>query len=97
MRPAFFVAGSPAGRTRKGDDMNQVLTRDTLFKPNKSKSENKADTTTQVARAIMDDETARREAKTERLRAARVAAEEKAEPKALPAKPRKAPARKKKA
>ena len=42
----------------------------------RSRLETKADATTAAARAILDEETARREAKTARLRAARLAMEE---------------------
>ncbi len=44
----------------------------TVFQPKSSKQEAKADVTTRVSREIMDSETAAREAKTERLRAARL-------------------------
>lgn len=47
-----------------------------VFKPARSKSESKADTTTTAARAILGDEVAKREAKTAKLRAARLAMEE---------------------
>lgn len=43
-----------------------------IFQPKASKQEAKADTTTRVAREIMDVEVAKREAKTERLRLARL-------------------------
>lgn len=56
--------------------MADIITEAALFKPKPSKSESKADTTTNVARAILDDETARREAKTAKLRAQRLAMEE---------------------
>ncbi len=75
--------------------MADTLTRDTLFKPNRSKAETKADITDRTARGIMDSEAAKREAKTERLRAARLAAEEAAPaPVAAPTR-RKAAAKKK--
>lgn len=54
-----------------------IVTEAALFKPKPSKSESKADTTTSVARAILDEEVAKREAKTAKLRAARLAMEEK--------------------
>lgn len=57
-----------------------------IFRPKPSKQEAKADATTQLVRQIMDGETAAREAKTERLRQARLA-KQKLEP-AAPAKPR---------
>lgn len=46
-----------------------------IFKPKASKQEAKADTTTRVARQILDSEVSKREAKTERLRLARLARE----------------------
>jgi len=45
-----------------------------------SRQETKADITTRTARQIMDSETAAREAKTERLRAARLAQEASVKP-----------------
>ncbi|WP_421927837.1 hypothetical protein [Neoaquamicrobium sediminum] len=48
----------------------------TVFQPKPSKQETKADVTTKAARAIIDHEATAREAKTERLRAARLAQEE---------------------
>ena len=47
-----------------------------VFQPKPSKQETKADVTTKTARAIIDHELSAREAKTERLRAARLAREE---------------------
>ncbi len=44
-------------------------TKNTLFRP--SKVESKADSTTKVVKGIVEDETAARQAKTARLRAAR--------------------------
>ena len=46
-----------------------------VFQPRPSKLETKADITTKVARQILDAESAKREAKTERLRLARLAQE----------------------
>ncbi|WP_375263101.1 hypothetical protein [Palleronia sp.] len=46
-----------------------MVTKDTLFRP--SKAESKADTITKIAMGIIDSETAARESKTARLRAAR--------------------------
>ncbi len=46
-----------------------------IFKPKPSKQEAKADTTTRVAREILDAESRKRDAKTERLRLARLAVE----------------------
>ncbi len=60
-----------------------------LFKPKASKSEAKADVTTRAAQAIIDDEAAKRDAKTARLRQARIDAEAKADSTEAPAaKPR---------
>ncbi|MGN6535625.1 MAG: hypothetical protein ACTHKQ_07830 [Mesorhizobium sp.] len=56
-----------------------------IFQPKPSKQEAKADATTQIVRQITNSETAAREAKTERLRLARLA-KQKSEP-AAPAKP----------
>ena len=44
-----------------------------VLQPKPSKQEAKADTTSRVARQIIDAEVARREAKTDKLRAARLA------------------------
>ena len=55
--------------------MTVELTRENLFKPTPQRSENKADVTTRAARSILIAETAIREAKTERLRKARLAHE----------------------
>lgn len=46
-----------------------------IFKPTVSRAESKSDTTTQVARSILETETASREAKTKRLRQERLAKE----------------------
>lgn len=43
-----------------------------VFQPKSSKQEAKADTTTRIAREILDAEAAKREAKTEKLRQARL-------------------------
>ncbi|APX69454.1 hypothetical protein IB024_09860 [Brucella sp. 6810] len=48
----------------------------TLFKPNLSRMEAKSAVTDKTAKAILDTERAAVEAKTERLRAARLASEE---------------------
>jgi len=53
--------------------MKQVPTG--LFKPNSTRTEAKADTTDKAARQIIDAEAAKRAAKTEKLRAARLAQE----------------------
>jgi hypothetical protein len=67
--------------------MDRPDTEQTPFKSKPSKSETKADTTTRTAKAIIDDELARREAKTARLRQARIENEIKlaAEPPVKPA------------
>ncbi|WP_246506713.1 hypothetical protein [Mesorhizobium silamurunense] len=57
-----------------------------LFKPNPSRTEAKGDMTSRVARQIVDLEAAARIAKTERLRAARLAQEAEV-PAAAPKKP----------
>lgn len=54
--------------------MNQTLI-NTVFPPKSSKQEAKVDATTRLVRAIIDNEASVREAKTERLRAARLAQE----------------------
>jgi hypothetical protein len=46
-----------------------------LFKPKLSQTEIRVDATTRAARAIVDEEATARDAKTERLRAARLAQE----------------------
>ena len=51
-----------------------------VFRPKSSKQEAKADITTRVARDIIDGEATARDAKTERLRAARLAREATAKP-----------------
>lgn len=68
---------------------------DALFRPARSKAESKHDMTDSAARSIIGAEVARREAKTERLRRARLAMEEAAAAEEKPAakkKPRKAKA-----
>jgi hypothetical protein len=67
--------------------MNQ-MPQTKVFKP--SRSEAKADTTTRTARMIVESETAIREAKTERLRLARLAMEA-AQPVVVPTKAKRAP------
>ena len=59
-----------------------------IFAPRQSRQESKADTTTTVARSILQAETKARDAKTAKLRAARLAQEAEAEP--APAKPKRA-------
>ncbi len=53
--------------------MNLILTKDTLFKPNLSRMEAKKATTDHTAKAILFQEKTAIDAKTERLRAARIA------------------------
>lgn len=55
--------------------MQNPFAPEAAFAPKLSKHEAKADTTTRVAREIMDSEVNKREAKTERLRLARLAKE----------------------
>lgn len=52
--------------------MSRSITEHNLFKPKPSKAETKADITDNTARAIIGDEAARREAKTAKLRQARL-------------------------
>lgn len=54
--------------------MDQTLV-NAVFQPKPSKQEAKADATTRLVRQIIDSEKSAREAKTERLRAARLAQE----------------------
>ena len=51
--------------------MNKSLTKDPLFKPTQSKRETKSDITDRTARAILAEESAKSQAKTAKLRAAR--------------------------
>ena len=57
-----------------------------IFKPTPSRTEAKSDATTRAAREIIDSEAAARIAKTERLRAARLAREAVETPKPAPKK-----------
>jgi hypothetical protein len=57
-----------------------------VFKPNLSRQETKSDMTTKVAQQIIDSEATARAAKTERLRAARLARDADAEPQPVKAK-----------
>lgn len=61
-------------------------TRDTLFKPNLTKTESKAEAVSRIAMSMIEQETARRDAKTARLREARLAQEAAAAPAPIPAK-----------
>ncbi len=67
---------------------------DKVFAPRRSAAETKSDTTTRISREIQDGEVAAREAKTERLRLARLAMEA-AAPAPEPKAKRKPAARKK--
>jgi len=67
--------------------MAPTLTKDNLFQPPPSKFEAKSDATTRVAKAMIEQEAASREAKTARLREARLAMEA-SQPEPAPAKPR---------
>lgn len=76
--------------------MGSTFEESILFKPKQSKAETKADITDRTARALFNDEAARREAKTARLRQARLDSEAKLAAVEKPAKPaarKKAPAR----
>lgn len=76
--------------------MARSITKENLFVPAPNKAEAKGDTTTRVAQSILDVEVAAREAKTARLRAARLAMEATQEPEpATKPKARKKPAAKK--
>lgn len=72
--------------------MGEMITEQSLFKPKASKAETKADTTTNAARTIIDAEAEKREAKTARLRQARLDQEALAAEQAAPAKPKRAKA-----
>lgn len=74
--------------------MNRSATKDNLSKPKPSKAETKADITDHTARAIIGDEAARREAKTARLRQARLENEAKSSTPATPEKSRRSRAAK---
>ncbi len=65
-----------------------------IFAPTPSKQDSKANTTTSVARSILDAETKQREAKTARLRELRLKQEAEGTPSAE-VKPAKKPTRKK--
>lgn len=52
---------------------------DGTFKPKPTSTEAKSDATTRIARSIIEDEAALREAKTQKLRRARLAREAQAE------------------
>ena len=56
----------------QGDPMPEKRIEDTLLKPAPTRAETKADITDRAARAILEDEVARRREKTAKLRAARL-------------------------
>lgn len=70
--------------------MSGVITEHSLFKPKPSKAESKADVTNHTARAIIGAEAERREAKTARLRQARLENEAKQAENPEPVKTRRA-------
>ncbi len=85
--PAFFISRAELAGMQK-------MSKETLFKP--SRGEVKGDATTRAAREIIDRERAERDAKTERLRTARLAkeaADEEAARLAPPPAPRRAAAK----
>jgi len=55
--------------------MSDIVSKDNLFRPAMSKAESKAEVTNRTAWDMLNTEAARREAKTARLRAARLASE----------------------
>lgn len=74
--------------------MDSAIPAANLFKPRQSKAETKADTTDHAARAIITAEAERRDAKTARLRQARLEREAMQPPAAAPARPRSSNSRK---
>lgn len=52
--------------------MTDKITKETLFRATRSQAESKADITNNAARAIIDADTQRRDAKTARLRQTRL-------------------------
>lgn len=58
--------------------MSETSAMETFIKPKRTSPDSKAETTTRIAREMLDAEATRREAKTARLRAARLAMEAKA-------------------
>lgn len=70
--------------------MSGVITEHNLFKPRPSKAETRADITNHTARAIVGAEAELREAKTARLRQARLENEARPTALAVPAAPRRA-------
>lgn len=70
--------------------MSRAVAKQNLFKPNQSKAETRADITDHAARTIIGDEAARREAKTAKLRQARLENEAKLALASPPAEPHRA-------
>lgn len=77
--------------------MTSTITQSNLFKPRPSKAETKADITDHAARAITDAEIERREAKTAKLRQARLEKETMAAAQEIAEAPRPKPAAKRRA
>ena len=77
--------------------MSRAIAEHSLFKPKPSKAESKADVTNHAARTIVEADAARREAKTARLRQARLENEAKLAAESPPAKPQKSKAAKQQA
>ncbi|MCT8990712.1 hypothetical protein NYR54_10475 [Chelativorans sp. SCAU2101] len=67
--------------------MNPAITKDTLFPPRKTNPATRAEATDRAARAIIEEEKKQREAKTARLRQARLEMEAR-QPKPEPVKSR---------
>ena len=67
--------------------MNDIINRHNLFRPATSKADTKAGLTEQTARAIIQAEVESREAKTARLRQARLEMEAKTSTEPAPARP----------
>ncbi len=67
--------------------MSRAIDEQGLFKPRPSKAETRADITDHAARAIIGDEASRREAKTARLRQARLESDAKLAALAPPSRP----------
>lgn len=75
--------------------MTDVVTKDNLFRPGVPKARTKADTTNSIARTIIETDAVTREAKTARLRQARLIMEAQQPPPVLPkSRGKKAPKRK---
>jgi hypothetical protein len=74
--------------------MTKLAPTDKVFKPKPSQAELRVDATTRAAQAIMGEEASAREAKTERLRAARLAREAAEDPSVQKIPAKKKPSRK---